>query len=236
MFLFDLDGTLAESGCQITTKMIEALKILKNRYDGCQLGIVGGGKLAKIEWQLGPEGIDLFDYLFTECGAIVYYRSKLIAERNMMDVVNRRTLNEMLRVFMKFVCDLDIPIAGQLIDRRQGLYYLSPVGMQATQAEREVFIRMEAEHHLCERLIKALRTIDQNNEFDCVQGGSVGVAVYPKGWDKSQVVEYFKDRQIVFFGDRTESGGNDYPLYSHPKVRGYSVKNYQETIDFLELL
>ena len=50
LLLFDVDGTIVESGCKITTKIENILLKLSGRSD-IELGIVGGGKLEKILWQ-----------------------------------------------------------------------------------------------------------------------------------------------------------------------------------------
>ena len=72
------------------------------------------------------------------------------------------------------------------------------------------------------------------NEVDIVEGGSVGIAIYPKEYDKIQVLDSFNENEyekIYYFGDKYELNGNDYKLLNHPRVVGYKVNNYNDTID-----
>jgi len=73
IILFDVDGTLVESGDEIKdSKYFEILNQLKNKYE---IGIVGGGTLEKILKQINYDKV-VFDHYFTECGC-VYDDSKL---------------------------------------------------------------------------------------------------------------------------------------------------------------
>lgn len=231
IILFDVDGTLVESGKNITVPMGEILIKVKEKFN-CKLGIIGGGIYLKLKLQL-DNYLPCFDYIFPECGALGYFDDKLIYQKNLMDVVNRITLNKIIKEFLKCIIDYDIIYAGHLIDRRFGLYYLSPVGMQGDDMERNDFIEKDRKYNIRRKIINSLKKIDVNDEFDIVLGGSTGLAVTIKGWNKSQILEHIDDDCILFFGDKIEPDGNDYPLFSHPKVKGFGVKNYQDTISIL---
>ncbi|CAG8618230.1 6647_t:CDS:2, partial [Ambispora leptoticha] len=41
---------------------------------------------------------------------------------------------------------------------------------------------------------------------------------------------------IHFFGDKTFKGGNDYEIYTHPKIIGHSVSSPEDTIRELKQL
>jgi phosphomannomutase len=50
-------------------------------------------------------------------------------------------------------------------------------------------------------------------------GGQISIDIYPKGMDKSQILKHIENienfycpDEYIFIGDRTEKGGNDYPL------------------------
>ena len=49
LILLDVDGTITNSGCKIDSKMENILILLSQNFE---LGIVGGGKIDKIIWQL----------------------------------------------------------------------------------------------------------------------------------------------------------------------------------------
>ena len=61
-------------------------------------------------------------------------------------------------------------------------------------------------------------------------GGQISIDIYPKGQNKSQVLDDLEG-PIMFFGDRCEPGGNDYPIVSRIEDKHivHSVKNWEET-------
>jgi phosphomannomutase len=233
--IFDIDGTLTESGKQITDDMLELLVKLKSKY---KLILVGGGNYEKIIWQM-KNNYQLFDSIFSNCGSELYQDNKLVKRKNITESCDRKLLNELIRICLKEIANLNIIYSGNQIDFRSGLVYISPVGTQATDEERNIFIELDKKENTRLTMIEKLRKLDADNKFEIVLGGSVGFSIYPKGWNKAQILEYIKDVDIYFFGDRTTQDGNDYPLYIHPRVKGFSVKNYQDTynqlINFLNL-
>ena len=66
-------------------------------------------------------------------------------------------------------------------------------------------------------------------------GGQISIDIYPKGKNKSQILDDVKG-DITFFGDRCEFGGNDYPIVE--KIKDFetihSVKNWEETYKILK--
>ena len=68
LFLFDVDGTLIESGKIIED---ETLNLLQKMHEkGFELGIVGGGKLEKILKQI--KNVAYFKHLFTQQKTILF--------------------------------------------------------------------------------------------------------------------------------------------------------------------
>ena len=71
-------------------------------------------------------------------------------------------------------------------------------------------------------------------------GGEISIDIYPKGKNKSQVLDEIKG-PIIFFGDRCKKGGNDYPivkrLENEKNLRNYKVhdvSNYTKTWEILK--
>lgn len=236
IILFDVDGTLTDSGSTITQDMIDKLILLsKSNYI---LGVVGGGSYNKIITQLHSSA-QLFTYIFAECGSVVYIDGILTEKNNMLENMNdndREYLNEIIRQALFEISLLPIIFHGCQIDIRLGLIYISPPGMQATSYERLLFMQKDKLLNIRQSIIHQLKLKDYNNIYDIVLGGSVGIALYKKGRDKSQVMKYFNTAKdiIHFFGDKTDVDGNDYPLYSYPGVNGHTVANYIDTINQLD--
>ncbi|BCS83345.1 phosphomannomutase [Cotonvirus japonicus] len=232
IILFDVDGTLTPSGQEIQQEMIECLNTITS-LPNIELGLVGGGTYDKIKSQL-LESISLFKYVFAECGAVIYVNGKLIQEKSMFDHCNREKLNYIIKIALSKISKMPIMYSGCQIDCRKGLVYISPPGMQATDYERNYFIESDKKFNLRENLLNQLKTLDIDQEFEICYGGNVGIAVYPVGWNKAQIMDFINDNvifdKIYFFGDRTDPTGNDYPLYSHHQITGISVTDYFDTI------
>ena len=240
LILFDIDGTLTPSGSVIQNDMVNKIKELaqNNSY---VLGLVGGGTMEKISLQMG-EAIFYFKYIFAECGSTIYIDQKLVFCKNMIHCCDRIILNDMIKSALASIAEMPIIYHGHQIDFRNGLVYVSPPGMQASDYERNIFMDNDKKYDLRKKLLNNLKLLNVNNSFEIVLGGNVGIAIYPKGWNKAQVIDYLTTNisesftKIYYFGDRTEFDGNDYPIYSHPLVNGSTVKNYCDTINLINKL
>jgi phosphomannomutase len=232
ILLFDVDGTLAYSGCSLDESMIEALKRLVAR--GYELGIVGGGTYEKIHHQLGSVQ-KYFEHIFSECGCVHHDRSgALLSRRDLRQHPLYPAVDILLKKALAFLSTVDYPLTGHLIDRRSGIVYLSLIGMSASEEERQMFLQSNAKHHYIDRLITLLQSHCPPG-LDVVRGGSVGIAIYPTEWDKVQVLDFYaaSDAEIHYFGDKYKIGGNDYRLLHHPRVIGHPVDSSNHTLDFL---
>jgi HAD superfamily hydrolase (TIGR01484 family) len=243
LYLFDVDGTIADSGQIITTDMATVLQKLKS--NNCEIGIVGGGKLDKVLEQMDNK--IFFDHYFTECGSIynknIVHNSiqlKEIYKKNIRDHPLYNKINLLIKACLQYLSQVDYTLTGHFIDLRNGLIYVSLIGLTATQEERRYFMNLDKINHYRKNLIKLLQTIATNlqiiDEVDIVEGGSVGIAIYPIEYDKIQVLDSFSENEydkIYYFGDKYGLNGNDYKLLHHPRVAGYKVNNYNDTIDFI---
>ena len=80
--------------------------------------------------------------------------------------------------------------------------------------------------------------------LDAVLGGQISIDIYPKGNDKSQILKHIQDKEqiaeYIFIGDRTEEGGNDYPLAQlmekTENCKYYQTKGWEHTKEILESL
>ena len=178
---------------------------------------------------------------------------KLLGKKNIMDVLLEDDLALIKKTFMNsiytndFIKKLNIEQYNYLsdsngyVDVRQGLIYLSPVGMKSTMEYRSKYLDYKLNDLWRTQTITELKNLKIPG-LTIVVGGQLGIAIYPNGWDKAQIVPFIKnhkdlkDEEIVFFGDKTDVTGNDYPLYNHTNVTGYSVSSPINTIAQLEYL
>ena len=104
---------------------------------------------------------------------------------------------------------------GTHIENRGSMINFSVVGRDCTLEQRY-------DYYEWDRLSKEREGICNtiNNtwpQMEAVCGGQISIDIAPRGWNKSQVLEYIKEKtqnvdEFIFIGDRTDEGGNDYPL------------------------
>jgi phosphomannomutase len=244
LLLFDIDGTIAESGQELDNDMKNLLEILiKN---GFIIGIVGGGKLDKVLQQLGNT---YFYHYFTECGC-VYHENQAsninelklvpIYLKNIRDHKLYPQINELIKKTLSFLSCVDYTLTGYFVDLRNGIIYLSLIGLNANNEERNHFMKLDKINNYRKRLLNILHDLAKELDiFDkvCIyEGGSVGIAIYPVEYDKSQVLSVLQDKyqEIHYFGDKYLENGNDRNLINNPKVIGHCVDSVFDTKKILE--
>ena len=238
LLLFDVDGTICESGQIINLDMVNLLNELQSKYD---IGIVGGGTFDKIIYQLDNKLKP--KYIFSECGSVFYLLENnsynLIYKNDIREEKEYLMINKLVKLSLEYISKQDYLISGNFIDLRNGLIYVSLVGMSANQKERENFINLDKINNyrdfLLKKLIMESKKLNIDETIDIVLGGSVGIGIYPKKWNKTQVLNYIDNyNKIYFFGDKYEKGGNDYELITHNKVIRIKVNNINDTINELK--
>lgn len=250
IILFDVDGTLVESGCIINNEMAITLNNLKN--NGYEIGIVGGGKLDKILLQMDNKVS--FEHYFSECGC-VYHKideNKNNNKTNKDELINiyiknirehylYNKINILIKKCLEFLAKVDYTLVGHFIDLRNGIVYVSLIGLNANQDEREYFMKLDKNFNYRKRLIKILEEkmdeINCNGQIDVVEGGSVGIAIYPSEFDKVQVLDLFDENiyeEIIYFGDKYNYGGNDYQILNNKRVIGYKTDSSEMTVELLK--
>ncbi len=245
IIIFDLDGTICHSGQQVENKMIEILKRIKNKYN-CDFAVNGGGTYEKICSQIG-ELKTLMKYIFAECGSVVYEiknnsHDVLIKKNSLIHHKSYNIIQKLIRHSLKFISETSYELNGHLIDVRNGLVYISLVGMQANLDQRELFLKMDKRMEFRKRLMiqlnerkeKLMFNQPTNLDVTITYGGQVGISIFPSDWDKVQCLKYLeKYENINFFGDRYDINGNDYKMMNHPKVNGHRINNHEETYEEL---
>ena len=151
-------------------------------------------------------------------------------------------MNQLIKESLNYISQFIFPISGHLIDIRKGLIYISLVGMQASDEERKNFKNHDKQYNLRETLINILnirlRELGYLNEISVLEGGTVGISIFPSEYDKSQILHKInieKYDEIIYFGDKYLKSGNDYKMLNDNRVTGYKIRNIEQTYSILEL-
>lgn len=245
LLLFDVDGTICDSGKKISPPMTNSILNLVDL--GYEIGIVGGGAFNKIIYQLdnkiNPE------YIFSECGSVYHKFNSQTSQYELINVNNLRLepeytqINQLVKTCLKYISDMDYLVSGNFIDLRNGLIYVSLVGMVATDDERANFINLDSIYGYRSELISILKSqaveLGIADKIDICLGGSVGIAIYPAKWNKVQVLNWINYEEydaVYYFGDKYLPDGNDYELINHSNIIGYPVDTLEQTMDILNKL
>lgn len=116
---------------------------------------------------------------------------------------------------------------------------VSPIGRNCSKEERDAFEKYDLVHRVRPTMVEKLRETFPDYGLTYSIGGQISFDVFPNGWDKTYCLNYLKEEgftEIHFFGDKTDKGGNDYEIYTHPSVKGHSVKAPEDTMKILKEL
>lgn len=225
IFVFDMDGTLTPSRERIDESFRRFfLSLCKNN----PVYVVSGSDLAKIQQQLGEEVIYEAHGIFPCAGNEFWrktrkvYSNQLILEYHEYDILETLLVGSRFRIR-----------TGNHIEKRSGMINFSIVGRKANKIQRQAYIDWDKTTNERQTIAQKIRTLLPR--LDASIAGETGIDVYLKGNDKGQIFPYIMDdtKQIVYFGDRCEEGGNDYPIAIMADMY-YNVKNWQETENILK--
>ncbi len=235
LFLFDVDDTITKSGQNLLPHHINTLNKINIQND---IGIVGGGKFEKILEQ--TTGVK-FNYYFSECGSVYHdYNLNLIYKKNIRNHSLYQIINILIKKTLNYLSQVDYELTGNFIDLRNGLIYISLIGLSANHSEREHFINIDKINNYRIKLLDILHQLaielKVSDKLSIVLGGSVGIAIYPTENDKLQVLSHinsYKYSEIHYFGDKYLPDGNDYHLLNADIIIGHNIDNVQQTFDIL---
>lgn len=241
LLLFDVDGTLCNSGKKISEATIQALKLL-NQKDDLELMIVGGGTYNKIKDQIEPV-CSLFSYLMTENGIMSYnQKGDLIYQNSLRNQWNDYQVSAIVEALMDYNSKVQgLPVkTGKFIDLRRGLIYFCPIGQNCTEQDRKDFVVYDKKHSFRIKMIEQLKNkYSALKDLEMSLGGQLGISISPMGWDKSfieNIVDFDCYDKIHFFGDKLDEYGSDAPVKKIKQIKCHQVDNPTHTIDLLEKL
>ncbi len=227
LFLFDVDGTLTESRQRISAEMRDLLREARGHV---YVAFVGGSDLQKQEEQVGSDCLDVFDFSFPENGVSFYRGRSLVSQESILKSVGEDFYRDLVDFSLRYVADLEIPTKrGTFIELRRSMVNISPIGRNCTQDERMAFFEHDKKEGVRAKMKSELdRRFGAKMQFSI--GGQISIDGFPLGWDKTYCLRHLADfDEIVFFGDMTMPGGNDYEIFSHERVVGVSVGGPHET-------
>ncbi|AYV83451.1 MAG: hypothetical protein Hyperionvirus7_22 [Hyperionvirus sp.] len=237
LFLFDIDGTLTPARGRMDDEMRKFLIMLKMEHK-VMLGVVGGSDRAKAVEQLGGGADGIFDYMFSENGMVYYKAGVEIHRKQLKSYIPQVELNMLISEALRYIAELDIPVkTGTFVEMRSGMLNISPIGRNCSAEERAEFTVYNAEHKIVPKMIEHMKRKFVGMKVDYSVGGQISFDVFPTGLNKTFCLEFLGEhKEIHFFGDKTDIGGNDYEIYTDGRVIGHHVDSWPDTLKLCELL
>lgn len=207
IFIADMDGTLTPARLRMTE---EFAKFLERFIDKHIFYIVSGSDLKKVKEQLPPNIIGNCAGLYCSMGNEFYLKNELIYRNKFVPDDSLISKLETYRDNTKYQGKL----YENYIEQRPGMVNFSVLGRNCPQQARDEYKEWDNVH--LERAKIARELVNLYPDYDISVGGNISIDIVPRGFGKEQIARKlrskYKNEKIVFLGDRTEKGGNDYSL------------------------
>ncbi|SCU79219.1 LAME_0A07778g1_1 [Lachancea meyersii CBS 8951] len=237
LVLFDVDGTLTPARLTVSDEVRDTLIQLRKKV---VIGFVGGSDLSKQLEQLGPNVLNEFDYAFSENGLTAYRLGEKLASQSFINWIGEEEYNKLSVFILKYLSNIELPKRrGTFLEFRNGMINVSPIGRNASTAERNEFEQYDKQHQIRAKFVEALKKEFSHLKLTFSIGGQISFDVFPTGWDKTyclQHVEQDSFKEIHFFGDKTMVGGNDYEIFTDDRTIGHTVQTPDDTVKILREL
>lgn len=189
----------------------------------------------------GDDVVLKYDYIFPENGLVQYHNGQLLGRKSIQQHMGEEKLQIFINYVLKYLSNIMLPVKrGTFVEFRSGMINISPIGRSCSQAERNEFEKYDKINHVRSQMIESLKKQFPDIGLTYSIGGQISFDVFPNGWDKTYCLQHVTKgtnfKEIHFFGDKTDPGGNDHEIYTDPRVVGHRVTSPDDTRRQLEEL
>lgn len=228
-FIFDVDGTLTPSRQRMNGDFQRWF--LEFCYDN-DVYLVTGSDYIKTVDQVGKSICESVQRVYNCCGSDAWefgvntYTTdwKLTEQAHEWLSEQLSTSNFNLRTGLHF-------------EHRPGMCNFSVVGRNANMEQRKMYVSWDTKYNERNQIANNFNIMFP--DLEARVGGETGIDIFPKGKDKSQILRDFKKSDnLLFYGDRLDIGGNDYPLAKEIEKqnlgKSISVVDWRDTWNYLQ--
>ena len=223
-----MDGTLTPPRQKIEHDVVSSLKNLSKDFD---IGIVSGSDYDYIMSQCK----DLFDIgglpvnqvLIFPCNGTKFYRAnksnsfEKVFDVNMRDEIGIDAYNYIIQTLISYQLMItlthNLPYTGNFFQYRGSTLNWCPIGRSAKEKERLAWCQEDNKSQIRKSFLEKISACfdEKNIPVTVVLGGETSFDIYPKGWDKTYVLNHVSEyKKIYFVGDKCDPGGNDFHLHN----------------------
>lgn len=123
---------------------------------------VGGSDFSKQEEQLGSPSVpvtDVFDFCFAENGLTAYRLGSKLDSSSFIGWLGEEKYQKLVKFILRYISELEgLPaMRGTFVEFRNGMINVSPVGRNASQAERSEYEAWDNKTETRKKLIAAIK-------------------------------------------------------------------------------
>lgn len=247
---FDLDGTLAPSKSEVPDRIAELLGELLEYFHIC---VISGGKYEQFENQLlsklklEEERLNKL-HIMPTCGTRYYLHSsrskawEMIYSEDFTDKQKEKIISTTKSVVHSLGLD-NVKVYGEQIEDRGSQISWSALGQDIVDELGEEGVKQkeawDPDNSRKEQIRDMLAPLLP--EFEVRTGGTTTIDITKKGIDKAYGMKKIAERlnmtkeDILFFGDKLQEGGNDYPVKAMG-IDSLEVSDWQDTAFALEAM
>ena len=207
IYVFDMDGTLTPARLPMTAEFAIQFYEWQKTHKSF---IATGSDFHKVEEQLPPSVVNSFTGIYSSMGNVLSAKGSIVYQNNFKADAKLFDLLENYRKTTKYPGIL----YPNYIEERIGMINFSVLGRDCPYSERERYSVWDKIENEREEIAKKLREIFP--QYEIAVGGSISIDITPKGFGKGQIANHLRkqypDEKVIFFGDKTFEGGNDYEL------------------------
>ena len=207
VYLFDMDGTLTAPRVPMER---EFAKVFIEWLKTHKAYIATGSDFLKVQEQLPEDIINSFTGIFCSMGnqfrkgrTIIYQNEFLLSDELRKDLENYRKISK-----------YPGPFYSNYIEERVGMVNFSILGRNCPFEDRQRYSLWDFKNKERQSIQLFLQKKYPNLEISV--GGAISIDITPTGHGKGQIASAVRKKypsdEIVFFGDKTFEGGNDYEL------------------------
>jgi phosphomannomutase len=232
-YLFDIDGTLTPPRLKIEA---EFEKFFFNWMLNKDVYLVTGSDMKKVKEQLSERIINACSGIFCSMANELYINGELV-------YTNELDLPVQLVGYLqdKIKSTKYADICHEHFEFRTGMLNYSVIGRDCTQEQRIHYYEWDKGSKEREEIASYINDTFENVE--AAVGGQISIDIQNKGNNKSLASKWIRHNvggQIIFFGDRTFKGGNDYDICvdieEHKDGSFYQIENQTQIKSLLEKL
>lgn len=207
IYIFDMDGTLTPARQPMQPDFARRfIPWVKSHM----AYLAAGSNYEKVTEQLPPDAVTGMSGIYSSMGNVFHQKGKEVF-RN--EITLKKELLQTLERYRRETA-YEGKLYGNYLELRPGMLNFSVLGRNCPFAERTKYNEWDNIHHERENIARELNA--KFPEYETSVGGKISLDIVAKGCGKSQIAQKIRtahpNDKIIFFGDRTEKGGNDYAL------------------------